>query len=157
MPSRKCTTHTRIYKFTCKFRYPVSQQLQKHTCTNMHIHTHAGVSFAIPIDMAKAVIDQLIKYGEVQRAVLGISYLQRRPTAAESVRTGLPNITTGVIVLDVPEGSPCAKAGMLAAKRPLVDGAKAVVGDVIVAIDGYPVKDPLDLNVVSAVFPAALL
>jgi S1-C subfamily serine protease len=115
----------------------------------MHAYIRTGVGFAIPIDMAKNIIDQLIKYGEVQRAVLGISYLQRLPSTVESIRTGLPNITSGVIVLDVPEGSPCGRAGMVAAKRPLVEGAKAVVGDVIVGINGFAVKGPADLNVVS--------
>jgi S1-C subfamily serine protease len=109
----------------------------------------AGVGFAIPIDVAKGIVDQLIKFGQVQRAVLGISYLERLPSPAESERSGIPRIEKGIVVLEVPATSPCGKAGMIAVTRPSTPGAKPVIGDVIVSIDKYTINVPADLNNVS--------
>lgn len=109
----------------------------------------AGVGFAIPIATAAGVVDQLVKFGQVQRAVLGISYLERLPSPAEAEKSGIPRIDKGVVVLEVPAGSPCAVAGMLGAKRE--GGAngnpgKTSVGDVIVGIDKFPINKPTDLG-----------
>lgn len=109
----------------------------------------AGVGFAIPIATASGVVDQLVKFGQVQRAVLGISYLERLPSPAEAAKSGIPRIEKGVVVLEVPAGSPCAVAGMQGAKR--VGGengnpGKTNVGDVIVGIDKFPINKPTDLG-----------
>lgn len=107
---------------------------------------NAGVSFAIPIDTAKGVIEQLITYGQAQRAVLGISYLERLPSPAESERSGIPRIEKGVVVLEVPPNSPCAKAGMQGVIRSKEPGSKPVVGDVIVGINSYSINGSVDMT-----------
>ncbi len=94
-----------------------------------------GVGFAIPINMAKQIMEQLIKTGKVTRGWLGIYIQQVTPELKEQFRL---KSTEGALVADVSEGGPAAKAGM---KR----------GDVIVAYRGEKIKDPNNLrNLVAA-------
>lgn len=86
---------------------------------------YSGYGFAIPINLARNVINQLITDGKVHRAALGISIGEVSVQDAQYVGLSEP---TGVLVSDFPaEDSPAAKAGM----EP---------GDVIVAVDGKPVE-----------------
>merc|ERR1712205_114359 len=96
----------------------------------------AGVGFALPIALARPSIEQLIEFGQVQRAILGISYLERAPTASESERGGLPVVKEGVVVLEVPKGSPGAEAGLQAVQKPATPQGKPTIGDVIVGMNG---------------------
>jgi S1-C subfamily serine protease len=74
----------------------------------------------------KIVMNQLIKYGEVKRGVLGVNIQTLAPEIARSM--DLPEATQGALVSQVVEGSPAEKAGVKA-------------GDVITAVNGRPVKD----------------
>jgi serine protease Do len=85
---------------------------------------YSGYGFAIPIDLARRVMDQIISEGRVHRVALGISVQEATPNDAEYV--GLPDIR-GVLVQDFTEKSPARKAGMEA-------------GDIIVAVDGKPIE-----------------
>ena len=85
--------------------------------------SYAGYGFAVPIDLARQVKDQLVANGHVERAALGIMVRDASPADADSV--GLP-AARGVVVQDFGEDSPAREAGL----RP---------GDVIVAVDGEPV------------------
>src|SRR3954462_3091648 len=85
---------------------------------------YSGYGFAIPIDLARRVMDQIISEGRVHRVALGISVQEATPNDAEYV--GLPDVR-GVLVQDFTEGSPARKAGM----EP---------GDIIVAVDGKPIE-----------------
>ena len=83
-----------------------------------------GVGFAIPIDMASTVADNLIQFGKVQRSRVGIALEPLTPVFAKQM--GLdPNIK-GVVVGDIVPNSPAAKAGL---QR----------GDVITGFNGGPV------------------
>ncbi|HEV2147943.1 MAG TPA: Do family serine endopeptidase [Longimicrobiaceae bacterium] len=84
---------------------------------------YQGYGFAIPIDLARRIGDDLIRYGRVRRAVLGVSVREVNPEDAETYR--LPRIT-GVLVQDFEADSPARRAGL----RP---------GDVIVGVNGLPV------------------
>jgi serine protease Do len=86
-----------------------------------------GLSFAVPVDTARWVIGQLMTVGRVRRGFLGIA-AQVRPLPKRSARKhDLPN-ESGVEVQHVEPGKPAARADL----RP---------GDVVVALDGKPVKN----------------
>jgi serine protease Do len=83
-----------------------------------------GVGFAIPIDMASHLADQLIKHGKVSRARVGILLGPLTPALAKQF--GLDPNTKGVVCGSVLPGSPAEKAGLKS-------------GDVITAFNGSPV------------------
>src|SRR5689334_1751183 len=85
---------------------------------------YAGYGFAIPVTLAKQVMDDLIKYGKVRRAVMGVAIVNA--TAVEAKAAGM-NEVTGVYVRAFSDetNSPAKEAGI----QP---------GDVIVAADGKP-------------------
>lgn len=85
---------------------------------------YSGYGFAIPIDLARKVMDQIIAQGRVQRAAIGVSV--QNATANDAEYVGLPDIR-GVLVQDFSEDSPARKAGL----EP---------GDIIISIDGKPVE-----------------
>jgi serine protease Do len=85
---------------------------------------YAGYGFAVPIDLARKVAEDLIRHGRVRRPAVGISVTNVRPEDAEVYR--LERIQ-GVVAQDFPEGSPARAAGVRQ-------------GDVIVGVDGRPVE-----------------
>ena len=89
-----------------------------------------GIGFAIPINMAREVMGQLISRGRVVRGWLGIVIQDLTPDLAASF--GLPD-TGGVLISDVMKDSPAEAAGMRA-------------GDVIVEFTGAPIKEVIDLQ-----------
>ncbi len=85
-----------------------------------------GVGFAIPIDMASTVADNLIKNGKMSRSRVGIVLESLSPAMARQF--GLDAKVKGVLVADVVKGSPAEKAGLKS-------------GDVIVNFNGSPVSN----------------
>jgi len=96
----------------------------------------SGVNFAINIDMIKETVAELIEFGIVQRAVLGISYVDKLP--AELVAFG--PIEKGIIVSDVPKTSPAYAAGLRG-----IDKEAKTLGDVIVGIDDNVINESADM------------
>jgi serine protease Do len=96
-----------------------------------------GIGFAIPINLARQVMDQILKTGHVVRGYLGVMIQPVTPALAKAF--GLAEVK-GAIVGDVTKDSPAARAGL----------AK---GDVIVAMNGQPVKDSLELRLKVAQTP----
>jgi Do/DeqQ family serine protease len=90
-----------------------------------------GIGFAIPANMVKSVMDQLIKYKTVKRGRLGIVIGNLTPELAQSF--GLSGDTTGALVSEVAEGSPAEKAGIKAT-------------DIVTAVNGKPVKNSAELR-----------
>ena len=89
-----------------------------------------GIGFAIPVNMAHSVMDQLIKYGSVKRGQLGVSMYTVTPDIAHSL--GLAN-AMGALVSQVVDGSPAEKAGIH-------------TGDVITSVNGQQVKSNSELR-----------
>ena len=84
-----------------------------------------GIGFAIPVSMAKDVMEQIIAEGSVTRGYIGISPQDITPELAESLKLKLAR---GALVAQVVRGSPADKAGVKA-------------GDVITAIEGKGIQD----------------
>mmetsp|Transcript_26592 Transcript_26592/g.87164 ORF Transcript_26592/g.87164 Transcript_26592/m.87164 type:complete len:506 (-) Transcript_26592:58-1575(-) len=97
--------------------------------------TSSGVGFALPSNMVRGIVDQIITYGRVTRPVLGISFAPD-PFVQE---LGLG----GVLVLDARPYGPAAKAGMRSTTRD--EEGRLILGDVITSIDGRRVNNSTDL------------
>eukprot|EP01084_Bolivina_argentea_P165981 288276_1 len=112
----------------------------------------AGVSFAIPVDAAKGVIDQIIEYGRVTRPIFGIRFAPETSVEALGMK--------GVLVLDTTEGGPAKEAGVRPTRRD--EYGRLILGDIIVELnhkringagdlyrnlDGLAVGDQVDLSV----------
>jgi S1-C subfamily serine protease len=104
----------------------------------------AGIGFAIPINTAKAVINDLVTYGRVRRPSLGIRTLAIGPELAQEM--GLP-ADYGVLIMQVQPGGAADRAGLRAGNQHAYIGNTPVVigGDLIVAIEGETVSDQQDL------------
>ena len=90
----------------------------------------AGIGFAVPIDIVRRLVPQMIEHGHPVRPGIGIVPLSTRLAR----RYGLE----GVVVREVRPGGPAARAGVVGIHR--VDG-QGVLGDQIVSVDGVPVED----------------
>lgn len=89
-----------------------------------------GIGFAIPVSMAKNIIEQIIKKGTIERSWLGVGIQKLTPELAQSM--GLKK-TEGILVNRVYENSAAEKAGIKE-------------GDVIIECNGTKLEDPADLQ-----------
>jgi serine protease Do/serine protease DegQ len=89
-----------------------------------------GIGFAIPVNMARNIIDQLVKFGAVKRGVLGITIDDVSPDIAQLY--GLKE-AQGALITQVVEGSAAEKAGIR-------------IGDVVVSVNDRPVKSRNELR-----------
>ena len=92
---------------------------------------NVGIGFAIPINMAYSVMQQLIKYGKIHRGSLGIFVQPLTPTLALALHS--PTSQQGAVVTAVTLGSPAKTAGLRA-------------GDVILSINNKAVQTPFDVR-----------
>lgn len=106
---------------------------------------YAGVGFAIPVNVLKRVVPELIAYGRYRHPWLGIIGYTITPTLAR--RLNLP-VEEGVLVARVYRGSPAHKAGIRGATGQITIGNRIILlgGDIITKIDGTPVKGIEALN-----------
>jgi 2-alkenal reductase len=106
---------------------------------------NAGIGFAIPSVIVQRIVPVLIRDGHYEHSWLGISGLSLSPDIAEAME--LKPEQRGTLIIDVIPGSPAEKAGLHGSDREVnIDGDKIRVGgDVIIAIDGQPVKTFDDL------------
>jgi len=107
----------------------------------------AGIGFAIPINTAKNIANDLITSGRVHRAFLGIQTIPIAGGLAEAL--DLP-VQEGLLVEVANKGGPAAAAGIHGGDRAVLAGLRQfyIGGDVIVAIDGQKVADQFDLNLI---------
>jgi serine protease Do len=85
-----------------------------------------GIGFAIPINMARTIMAQIIEYGMVKRGLMGVIVQDLTPDLATGF--GLPIGTIGTVVTQVSPNSPAAKAGLVA-------------GDIIQSINGAKMQN----------------
>ncbi len=99
-----------------------------------------GIGFAIPVDTAKRVLQDLIEKGEYLYPWAGVTLMTLTPGMAEALDLSAEQ---GALVLEVMSGSPAAKAGMRGGQRRVQVGNQIIQigGDVIVSMDGEPVTD----------------
>jgi S1-C subfamily serine protease len=105
---------------------------------------NAGIGFAIPIDTAKAVLEDLQKYGHARRPSLGIRTLAIGPDLAQQM--GLP-ASYGLLIESTQPGGAADRAGLRGGNQMAYLGNMQIStgGDLIVAIDGRPVTDSQDI------------
>lgn len=90
-----------------------------------------GIGFAIPVNIAKSIMAQLIEYGEIQRGLLGVSISDFNAETAEAL--GIDDDVEGALVQEVVSESAAETAGIQ-------------VSDIIIAVDGEPVTSAADLR-----------
>ncbi|MCM2305893.1 MAG: Do family serine endopeptidase [Sulfuritalea sp.] len=97
-----------------------------------------GIGFAIPVSLARSVMEQIIKTGGVTRGWVGIEVQELTPELAESFKL---SGTDGTLIAGVMRGSPADKSGI----KP---------GDVLMQVNGKPVKDAqVMLELIAALVP----
>ena len=97
-----------------------------------------GIGFAIPINLAKRIVPQLKSEGKVEHAYIGVT---TAPVPQDA--RGLPT-RDGALVQEVAPDSPAEKSGFRAGKRETDEGI-LLGGDLIVRVDGVPIKEPPDV------------
>jgi S1-C subfamily serine protease len=102
---------------------------------------NVGIGFAVPVNTAKRIIPDLIRYGRAARPYLGASFLpvDQRVARILGIRADLH----GLVVYGVSPGSPAARAGIRGLQG---DEGNYSVGDIIVGIDGQDVTSQEDLQ-----------
>ncbi len=91
---------------------------------------NVGIGFAVPINMARRVMEQIVQNGEVRRGRIGIVVKDLTPEASQSARLPLRG---GAVIAEVAAGSPAEQAGMQK-------------GDIVVAVDGKPIRSAAQLR-----------
>jgi len=89
-----------------------------------------GIGFAVPINMAHEVMDQLIRYGEVKRGLIGVSIQDLTPDLALAMNT---KHTNGAVIARVAPDSPAQQAGLKS-------------GDIVIAANGVPIHSGTQLR-----------
>jgi Do/DeqQ family serine protease len=89
-----------------------------------------GIGFAVPINMARKVMDQLIRYGEVKRGRIGVTIQDLTPDLAQAMNT---TRTNGAVIAQVAPDSPAQHAGLKS-------------GDLVIDANGVPVHSGTQLR-----------
>jgi S1-C subfamily serine protease len=104
----------------------------------------AGIGFAIPINTAKAVLDDLVTLGRVRRPALGVRTLPIGPELAEALELASDY---GLLIVQVVPGSAAAQAGLQGGseRRYISNYPVMIGGDLLIAVDGERVETQQDL------------
>ena len=106
---------------------------------------NVGIGFAVPINTVKEVVSQILETGRVEHAYLGVRMQEIDENLAETFR--LP-VDSGILIVDVVDGSPADKAGLQGGDQQVIVGGTSYVlgGDIVTAADGQSVATPDDLR-----------
>jgi S1-C subfamily serine protease len=107
--------------------------------------TSAGIGFAIPVNTAKRVAEDLITQGHVRRATFGVDGRALWPELADALN--LP-VKQGILIENVSPKGPAAQAGIRGGSRSVMAGLQElrIGGDVLIAIDGTEITSTSDLT-----------
>jgi len=97
-----------------------------------------GIGFAVPANMARAVMQQILRFGEVRRGFVGVVMQDLTPDVARKI--GVP-AKDGAVITQVQPDSPASRAGLR-------------VGDVVTAVNGRAVRGSAELRAQFGVTPA---
>jgi serine protease Do len=89
-----------------------------------------GIGFAVPVNLAREVMDQIVTHGQVTRAYIGVTVQEVSPAIAKAIGLDGPK---GALVADVSPNSPAQKAGLQS-------------GDVILSVNGTPIQESNQLR-----------
>ena len=92
--------------------------------------TYAGYGFAVPVNLVKKIADDFIKFGRVKRGLIGITFRELNPAAAQELEISDVN---GLYVIDVVEGGAAKEAGLQQ-------------GDIVTKLDGRTITSSSDLQ-----------
>jgi S1-C subfamily serine protease len=109
-----------------------------------NVGQNAGIGFAIPINTAKAVLNDLMTLGRVRRPALGVRTIAITSELADEI--GLP-VDYGLLIIQVTPGGSADQAGLRAGTERAYLGNTPIMlgGDLIVAIDDQKIQDEQDL------------
>ncbi|BAJ64611.1 S1C family serine protease [Anaerolinea thermophila] len=116
----------------------VNRAIRTTTMTALGEPTNSGIGFAVNVDIVARVVPELIKNGKYDYPYLGVSS-QEEITLMMQEALGLPR-ATGAYVLEVRPNSPAARAGLRAGTRSSSIPGLPAGGDLIIAVDGRPVR-----------------
>jgi S1-C subfamily serine protease len=114
---------------------------------------NVGIGFAVPINTAREVAEQIEKNGKVEHAYIGISGGSVTPALAKALK--LP-VEKGVLVNEVVKGSPADKAGIEGGDtEATIEGVNVTLGgDIITEVDGKPINSMEDvINAINSAQP----
>jgi len=127
----------------------INSQIQ----TGGGVEGNVGIGFAVPINTAREVVQQIEQNGKVEHAYIGISGGSVTPAVAKALK--LP-VDKGVLVNEVVKDGPAEKAGVEGGDtKATIEGANVTLGgDIITEVDGKPVGDMEDvINAVNGAQP----
>ena len=118
----------------------INTAILSETPNSEQVRGAAGIGFAIPVSIARQVMEQIIQKGSVTRGWVGVGVQDITKELAESFKL---KQTTGVLISQVERGGPADRAGV-------------ELGDVLTAVDDKPVADSIGmLNLVAALAPGS--
>ncbi|HLK52705.1 MAG TPA: trypsin-like peptidase domain-containing protein [Candidatus Angelobacter sp.] len=110
------------------------------------VEQSAGIGFAIPINTAKAVLDDLVHLGRVRRPEMGVRTIPIGRELADQLGLGADS---GLLIIQVVPGSAADHAGIHGGTERAILGGNIPImigGDLLVAVDGQAVEDQQDLS-----------
>ncbi len=105
----------------------------------------AGIGFAIPVNTARMIAQDLINEGRVHRANMGVEASVLTPPVAEALNL---SVDSGLLIERVTPEGPAARAGLHGGNRVGILGLRRIIlgGDVLTSIDGQAITNQLDLS-----------
>jgi S1-C subfamily serine protease len=104
---------------------------------------NVGIGFAVPIDIVRRELPELVRSGRIARAYLGVGYRPLEPRVNRALN--LTSEQRGLLITNVEPGSPAARAGLRGVQQ---NAGGYTVGDIVVAADGRPTPTAEDLGLI---------